>query len=161
MPMPRIPAASSRATSSRWHAADPPAPARIRGRGRPGAGHEIAFGPDHADTLAQWDCAFARQTEWLDAHGYDERFRRMWHYYLAFCEAGFRSRHIDVVQTSCTSLMPARPPGIDGCVCTAGGPLAFSGCCFTPTCRHTTRRCLAWVWQRSGWCCWWRVCSIC
>lgn len=62
-------------------------------------GHEIAFGLDYADTLAQWDCAFARQTEWLDAHGYDERFRRMWHYYLAFCEAGFRSRHIDVVQT--------------------------------------------------------------
>jgi cyclopropane-fatty-acyl-phospholipid synthase len=34
----------------------------------------------------------------MEAHGYDQRFRRMWRYYLAFCEAGFRARHIDVVQ---------------------------------------------------------------
>ena len=62
-------------------------------------GREIAFGVDYADTLAHWDCAFARQTAWLEAHGYDQRFRRMWRYYLAFCEAGFRAGQIDVVQT--------------------------------------------------------------
>ena len=31
--------------------------------------------------------------------GFDERFRRIWTYYLAYCEAGFRTRAIDVVQT--------------------------------------------------------------
>ena len=31
--------------------------------------------------------------------GFDERFRRIWTYYLAYCEAGFRTRSIDVVQT--------------------------------------------------------------
>ena len=30
--------------------------------------------------------------------GFDERFRRLWRFYLAYCEAGFRSRRTDVVQ---------------------------------------------------------------
>ena len=57
-----------------------------------------SFGLDYADTLATWHEAFNRCTSWLERHGYDDRFRRMWRYYLAFCEAGFRERHIDVVQ---------------------------------------------------------------
>ena len=57
-----------------------------------------SFGDHYADTLAHWRQRFAKQTPWLEAHGYDERFRRMWHYYLAFCEAGFRARRIDLVQ---------------------------------------------------------------
>jgi len=62
-------------------------------------GGEIAFGEDYADTLARWHCSFGRRTDWLEQHGYDARFRRMWRYYLAFCEAGFRAGQIDVVQT--------------------------------------------------------------
>jgi len=30
--------------------------------------------------------------------GFDERFRRLWHFYLAYCEAGFRSGRTDVIQ---------------------------------------------------------------
>ena len=56
-----------------------------------------SFGIDYADTLALWHQSFNRCTEWLEAHGYDRQFRRMWRYYLAFCEAGFRARQIDVV----------------------------------------------------------------
>jgi len=56
-----------------------------------------SFGIDYADTLARWHQRFNRCTEWLEGHGYDRRFRRMWRYYLAFCEAGFRARQIDVV----------------------------------------------------------------
>jgi cyclopropane-fatty-acyl-phospholipid synthase len=56
-----------------------------------------SFGTDYADTLALWHRRFDRCTDWLEAHGYDRRFRRMWRYYLAFCEAGFRARQIDVV----------------------------------------------------------------
>ena len=55
------------------------------------------FGVDYADTLAIWHKQFNRCTDWLEARGYDRRFRRMWRYYLAFCEAGFRARQIDVV----------------------------------------------------------------
>jgi len=58
------------------------------------------FGVDYADTLSRWFDAFASRTEWLETRGYDERFRRMWRYYLAFCEAGFRSGDIDVVQVA-------------------------------------------------------------
>jgi cyclopropane-fatty-acyl-phospholipid synthase len=57
-----------------------------------------AYGADYADTLATWHARFNTCTDWLEDHGYDDRFRRMWRYYLAFCEAGFRSRQIDVVQ---------------------------------------------------------------
>lgn len=56
-----------------------------------------SFGDDYAQTLAQWHERFTACTEWLEAHGYDRRFRRMWRYYLAFCEAGFKARQIDVV----------------------------------------------------------------
>lgn len=56
------------------------------------------YGADYAATLAHWHDTFNACTGWLEAHGYDARFRRMWRYYLAFCEAGFRAGHIDVVQ---------------------------------------------------------------
>lgn len=58
----------------------------------------LAFGEDYATTLAAWHECFNREENWLEEHGYDERFRRMWRYYLAFCEGGFRDGRIDVVQ---------------------------------------------------------------
>ena len=57
------------------------------------------FGGDYADTLALWDRRF--QTSWPDIRrmgGFDERFRRLWRFYLAYCEAGFRSGRTDVIQ---------------------------------------------------------------
>ncbi len=56
------------------------------------------FGRDYAETLQHWHAAFRRCTRWLEENGYDARFRRMWRYYLAFCEGGFRSGQIGVVQ---------------------------------------------------------------
>ncbi|MDJ0741415.1 MAG: cyclopropane-fatty-acyl-phospholipid synthase family protein [Gammaproteobacteria bacterium] len=55
------------------------------------------FGDDYATTLAHWHRQFDACGDWLERNGYDEPFRRMWRYYLAFCEAGFRARLIDVV----------------------------------------------------------------
>ena len=57
------------------------------------------FGLDYAETLKQWDERF--QGAWGDIRrmgGFDERFRRLWRFYLAYCEAGFRVGRIDVVQ---------------------------------------------------------------
>jgi cyclopropane-fatty-acyl-phospholipid synthase len=65
-------------------------------------GPQHAFGIDYAETLAHWHRAFLGATDWLEANGYDERFRRLWRYYLAFCEAGFRAGDIDVVQLALT-----------------------------------------------------------
>lgn len=56
------------------------------------------LGQHYADTLALWAENFRSQRDWLASHGYDMRFQRMWEYYLAFCEAGFRDGRIDVVQ---------------------------------------------------------------
>ena len=51
----------------------------------------------YADTLRAWRDAFmARRDE--AAAMFDERFCRMWEYYLSYCEAGFRAGTIDVRQ---------------------------------------------------------------
>ena len=60
--------------------------------------HERIFGVDYADTLAQWRDRFRAAWPELMPLGFDERFRRMWEYYLAYCEAGFRQGNIDVRQ---------------------------------------------------------------
>ena len=60
------------------------------------------FGPDYAQTLAQWAGRF--EDAWgeiqREGAGFDERFRRLWRFYLAYCEAGFRSGRTDVIQLS-------------------------------------------------------------
>ena len=56
------------------------------------------FGLDYAETLRRWRMRFEEQWPVISAHGFDETFRRMWEFYLAYCEAGFRSGNIDVRQ---------------------------------------------------------------
>lgn len=58
----------------------------------------LLFGEDYAATLAHWRARFEAEKDAVLAQGFDERFCRMWSYYLAYCEAGFRSRRIDVMQ---------------------------------------------------------------
>lgn len=55
-------------------------------------------GRDYARTLALWGQRF--QEAWRDiaGQGFDQRFRRLWTYYLAYCEAGFRTGRTDVIQ---------------------------------------------------------------
>jgi cyclopropane-fatty-acyl-phospholipid synthase len=59
---------------------------------------ERIFGLDYAATLAQWRDRFTAAWPNLTPLGFDERFRRMWEYYLSYCEAGFRAGTIDVRQ---------------------------------------------------------------
>lgn len=58
---------------------------------------EFSFGQDYARTLRHWLCNFDQQYETIKALGFDDRFIRMWRFYLAFCIAGFISKRIDVV----------------------------------------------------------------
>jgi cyclopropane-fatty-acyl-phospholipid synthase len=60
--------------------------------------HERVFGLDYATTLASWRDRFRAAWPQIMPLGFDERFRRMWEYYLAYCEAGFRTGNIDVRQ---------------------------------------------------------------
>jgi cyclopropane-fatty-acyl-phospholipid synthase len=59
---------------------------------------ERIFGQDYAKTLATWRNNFRSAWPNLMPLGFDERFRRLWEYYLAYCEAGFLSGNIDVRQ---------------------------------------------------------------
>ncbi len=60
--------------------------------------NERTFGLDYAQTLSDWRDRFRIAWPNLIPLGFDERFRRMWEYYFAYCEAGFRSGNIDVRQ---------------------------------------------------------------
>lgn len=57
-----------------------------------------AFGKSYAETLAQWHERFQRAWPQIRQLGFDQRFKRMWAFYLAYCEAGFRTDAIDVAQ---------------------------------------------------------------
>jgi cyclopropane-fatty-acyl-phospholipid synthase len=54
------------------------------------------FGLSYARTLAAWRTQFLDAWPRIAAQGFDERFRRMWLYYLGYCEAGFSRGTIDV-----------------------------------------------------------------
>ena len=56
------------------------------------------FGQDYATTLRMWRERFAANWQSICEEGFDERFFRMWNYYLAYCEAAFRVGRTDVVQ---------------------------------------------------------------
>jgi len=57
-----------------------------------------SFGLDYAHTLETWLHRFDQVTDQISSMGFDERFRRMWRYYLAYCAAGFATRRTDVLQ---------------------------------------------------------------
>ena len=59
---------------------------------------DLAFGQDYARTLALWDRHFVEVHAKVRDMGFDERFCRMWRFYLAYCEAGFNAGTIDVHQ---------------------------------------------------------------
>jgi cyclopropane-fatty-acyl-phospholipid synthase len=57
-----------------------------------------AFGADYARTLRCWREQFDARAREVDALGFDATVRRMWDFYLAYCEAGFATGYLDVVQ---------------------------------------------------------------
>ena len=54
------------------------------------------YAKDYADTLAQWDRNVLAARDKI-VQQFDERFLRMWRYYLAYCECGFRTGSIDLM----------------------------------------------------------------
>ena len=66
--------------------------------------HLEDFGGSYAQTLRAWRERFLARLPQVRAQGFDERFIRMWEFYLAYCEGGFRERSIGVAQ-----LLMAKP----------------------------------------------------
>ena len=56
------------------------------------------FAQDYARTVLEWREVFQDKWEQIKPLGFDERFKRMWEFYLHYCEAGFKTKSIDVRQ---------------------------------------------------------------
>ncbi|RVU29471.1 SAM-dependent methyltransferase [Neptunomonas marina] len=54
------------------------------------------FGHDYAQTLREWAAKFEQHWPTIRQQGFDDRFYRLWRYYLAYCEGGFDENSIDV-----------------------------------------------------------------
>ena len=61
------------------------------------AGHR-AFAQDYARTLSEWCYRFWEAWPGIKPLGFDDRFKRLWEFYLQYCEAGFRAKNINVRQ---------------------------------------------------------------
>ena len=56
------------------------------------------FGNDYAKTLKMWSKSFESSWDNIKKEGFNDTFRRMWRYYLGYCEGGFKSGNINVGQ---------------------------------------------------------------
>ena len=64
--------------------------------------HLRDIGRDYAETLREWHSCFLDKLDVVRDMGFDERFIRMWRYYLSYCEGGFRERIIGTYQITMT-----------------------------------------------------------
>jgi cyclopropane-fatty-acyl-phospholipid synthase len=60
----------------------------------------ITFGESYSETLRRWHAAFNAHWSEIQPLGFDERFRRMWTFYLTSCAAAFRTGTADVAQVT-------------------------------------------------------------
>ena len=60
--------------------------------------HMESFGVHYARTLREWRIQFLKCWDKISRQGFDDAFKRKWEYYLAYCEAGFLERHVNVCQ---------------------------------------------------------------
>ena len=60
--------------------------------------HKISFGYDYSRTLLEWKQNFNNAWPKLKSNDFDEKFKRLWNYYLDYCETGFSLDHTDVTQ---------------------------------------------------------------
>jgi cyclopropane-fatty-acyl-phospholipid synthase len=59
-----------------------------------------SYSNHYADTLVIWREIFNKKWDQIMDQGFDLTFKRMWQFYLSYCEAGFKSKNIDLIQFS-------------------------------------------------------------
>ena len=59
-----------------------------------------SYGLDYSNTLRIWRSEFAKKWNSISQQGFDDTFKRMWNFYLSYCEAGFKAKNIDLIQFS-------------------------------------------------------------
>ena len=60
----------------------------------------ISYADHYANTLKIWREEFNKKWDLIKNQGFDLTFKRMWEFYLSYCEAGFKSKNIDLIQFS-------------------------------------------------------------
>jgi cyclopropane-fatty-acyl-phospholipid synthase len=63
-------------------------------------GEYNSYADHYSDTLILWREEFNKKWNLIKAQGFDLTFKKMWQFYLSYCEAGFKSRNIDLIQFS-------------------------------------------------------------
>ncbi|OUX38622.1 MAG: SAM-dependent methyltransferase [Candidatus Pelagibacter sp. TMED273] len=59
-----------------------------------------SYGLHYSNTLSLWRDEFMDKWDQISKQGFDNTFKRMWNFYLSYCEAGFKSKNIDLIQFS-------------------------------------------------------------
>ena len=59
-----------------------------------------SYSNDYAKTLSTWKGNFFKTWDNISPLGFDDYFKRMWEFYLSYCEAGFKAKNIDLIQFS-------------------------------------------------------------
>tara|TARA_B100000579_G_scaffold129104_1_gene104122 strand:+ start:814 stop:1992 length:1179 start_codon:yes stop_codon:yes gene_type:complete len=59
-----------------------------------------SYGSHYSSTLSIWRDKFLNKWGDISKQGFDNTFKRMWNFYLSYCEAGFKSKNIDLIQFS-------------------------------------------------------------
>ena len=59
-----------------------------------------SYAKHYSDTLIIWRNEFNKKWDLIKKQGFDLNFKKMWEFYLSYCEAGFKSKNIDLVQFS-------------------------------------------------------------
>ena len=59
-----------------------------------------SYGEHYSDTLRIWRDEFIKKWDLISKQGFDLTFKKMWNFYLSYCEAGFKSKNIDLIQFS-------------------------------------------------------------
>ena len=59
-----------------------------------------SYGLHYSNTLKIWRNEFLEKWEDISKQGFDLTFKRMWNFYLSYCDAGFKSKNIDLIQFS-------------------------------------------------------------
>ena len=59
-----------------------------------------SYADHYSNTLAIWKNEFNKKWDLIKEQGFDQTFKKMWEFYLSYCEAGFKSKNIDLIQFS-------------------------------------------------------------
>ena len=59
-----------------------------------------SYGPHYSNTLQKWRGSFLNSWDRLARQGFSQSFKKMWDFYFSYCDAGFKSKNIDLIQFS-------------------------------------------------------------